>query len=113
MEHPENYPGGTLSEKILSNQAVRIQMEAIPERRAWLKYVVSALRENNRNNMALIGISEKEVMAFTDEQDYDSGLEETNEAYLRGDFAIPPLCLDSLYTMRRETRLLDSLLSIK
>ena len=110
MEHPENYPGKTLSEKILSNRAVRIQMISLPKRREWLRYAVSAIRESNRNNMALIGISEEEVMAFTDEQSY-SVSDESTEALFRGDFAIPELSLDSLYTMSRETHLLDSLLN--
>ena len=116
MEHPDNYPGETLSEKVLSDKAVRAQMEAIPKRREWLKYVVFGLRENNRNNMSLIGISEKEVMSFTDERSMREGgssSEATNQAYLRGDFAIPKLCLDSLSTMHNEIHMLDSLLNTK
>lgn len=112
VEHPEDYPGETLAEKTLTNKAVRIQMAAIPQRREWLKYVIHALRETNRRNMALIGISEKEVMAFTDKQklagDFSSE-DAVNEAFFRGEFAIPPISLDSLYTMRGETQLLDSL----
>ena len=112
MEHPDNYPGKTLSEKVLSNKMVRAQMEAIPKRREWLKYAVFALRETNRQNMALIGISEKEVMAFTDERslaDRDARSEAANQAYFRGDFAIPAICPDSLTTMQNEIHLLDSL----
>lgn len=36
---------------------------------------------------------------------------EASDALFRGDFAIPELSLDSLYTMSRETHLLDSLLN--
>ena len=114
LEHPENYPGTTLPEKILSNQAVRIQMSAIPQRREWLKYVITVIRENNRTNMRIIGISEQDVMAFTDAQslsELHSATDAVNEAYLRGDYAIPALNCDSLYTMRRESNLLDSLLN--
>ena len=113
MEHPEEFPGKTIPEKVLSNKAVRLQLEAIPQRREWLKYIVFALRENNRNNMALIGVSEEEVIAFTDEQSLagiDSGEEAANQAYLRGEFAIPAISVDSLYTMRREVEMVDSLL---
>ena len=112
MEHPDNYPGKTMSEKVLSNTLVRAQMEAIPKRREWLKYAVFALRENNRSNMELIGISEKEVMAFTDERsltDRDARSDAANQAYFRGDFAIPAICPDSLTTMQNEIHLLDSL----
>lgn len=112
MEHPENYPGKNLPEKILSNKAVRIQMKVLHQRREWLKYAVAAIRESNRNNMALIGISEQEVMAFTDEQSY-SASDQATEAYFRGDYAIPKLSPDSLYTMRNETHLLDSLLNAR
>jgi len=110
MEHPENYPGKTLPAKILSNKAVRIQMKSLPKRREWLRYAVSAIRELNKNNMALIGISEKEVMAFTDEQSY-AATDEASEALFRGDFALPELSPDSLCTMRNETHMLDSLLN--
>jgi len=114
MEHPELYPGKTLPEKILSHQAVRIQMKAIPQRREWLRYAVASIREVNRYNMALIGISEEEVMAFTDEQSYINNLgQEANAAYMRGDFAFPTLTLDSLYSIRAEMQLVDSLLNVK
>lgn len=112
MEHPESYPGKNLPEKVLSNKAVRIQMKSLPKRREWLRYAVAAIRESNRNNMALIGISEEEVMAFTDEQSY-SASDEATEALFRGDFALPKLSPDSLYTMRNETHLLDSLLNAR
>ena len=115
FEHPENYPGNTLQEKILSNNAVRMQMQAIPQRREWLKYAVFALRETNRCNMALIGISEDEVMEFTDERDGEvfNGDDAANEAYMRGDFAIPAIAPDSLFTMSSEIHILDSLLNAK
>lgn len=34
-----------------------------------------------------------------------------NKAFLRGEFAIPPLSLDSLYTLQSEMHLVDSLLN--
>lgn len=113
LEDRDKYPGRTLSEKLLSDKSVRLQMTAIPERRAWLKYAVVALREYNRANMALIGISEQEVIEFTDMQSLEgdfAGQEAANQAYLRGEFAIPPLSLDSLYTLQSEMHLVDSLL---
>lgn len=113
LEDRDKYPGRTLSEKLLSDKSVRLQMMAIPERRAWLKYAVVALREYNRANMALIGISEQEVMEFTDMQSLEgdfAGQEAANQAFLRGEFAITPLSLDSLYTLQSEMHLVDSLL---
>lgn len=113
LEDRDKYPGRTLSEKLLSDKSVRLQMMAIPERRAWLKYAVFALRENNRANMELIGISEQEVMKFTDLQAVDgdyAGQEAASQAFLRGEFAVPPISLDSLYTLSSEIHLVDSLL---
>lgn len=114
VEHPEKYPGKTLPEKILSNQTVRLQLAAIGQRREWLNYICFALRETNRRNMSLIGISEKEVMDFTDERDHRGETtpeDAANEAYFKGKFAIPEMSLDSLSTMQDYTRLLDSLLA--
>ncbi len=113
LEHPDKYPGKTIPEKVLSNQAVRIQLMSIHDKREWLKYVAFALRESNRRNMNLIGISEDEVIAFTDarsREDDVSGENLANEAYMRGDFSIPGLSLDSLFTIQDNTRLVDSLL---
>ena len=114
VAHPDQYPGKTLQEKILSNKDVRLQMAAIRNSREWLNYVVFALRENNRQNMALIGISEKDVMAFTDEKalkDNSAASEAANQAYFNGEFAIPEMSMDSLFTIRDRTHLLDSLLN--
>ena len=115
IEHPEKYPGKTLPEKILSNSQVRAQLEAVRLRREWLNYITHALRETNRSNMALIGITEQEVMEFTDERSLsgDSDSDAANQAYFRGEFAIPEISRDSLYTMRAETHLVDSLLKAK
>lgn len=108
-EHPGDYPGKTLPEKILSDGEVRAQLGAIGQRREWLKYITFALRENNRKNMALIGIPEEEVMAFTDERTLDTDDDAVNEAFFRGEFSIPAISLDSLTTMKPYNDLLDSL----
>lgn len=113
MEHPENYPGKTLSEKILSNKLVRSSLENINKNREWLVYIAFAVRESNRQNMALIGISEEEVMAFTDERasiTSPSSNDDANEAYFRGDFSIPRISLDSMSTISDKICRLDSLL---
>ena len=109
VEHPGDYPGKNLPEKILSDGEVRAQLAAIGQRREWLKYITFALRETNRKNMALIGIPEEEVMAFTDERALDGDDNAANEAYLRGEFSIPAISPDSLTTMLPYTHLLDSL----
>ena len=113
--HPENYPGETIPEKLLSDKLARAQMGAISQSREWLKYITFVLRESNRENMALIGISEDEVIAFTDKQSSGSqeSSEAANQAYFKGEFAIPEISCDSLHTMQHEIHLLDSLLKAR
>ena len=113
IEHPENYPGKTYPEKILYNTEVRTQLAAITQRREWLKYITFALRESNRDNMALIGISEDEVMAFTDERSFQKGIssdEAANDAYFRGEFSIPDIPADSLSSMPSVSDLVDGVI---
>ena len=114
VEHPEQYPGQTLSEKILSNPIVRRNLEGIGKSREWLNYIAFGLRETNCRNMSLIDISEKEVMAFTDERSRPgeiSAEDAANAAYFRGEFAVPDISPDSLFTMQDYTHLLDSVLA--
>jgi len=65
----------------------------------------------NRNNMRLIGISEKEVMAFTDNlgaaDDYE------DEILNPFDFESPAIEVDSLNANLPIARQVDSLLQVK
>ena len=109
-ENPDRYAGKTIPEKVLSNNNVRLQLGTITNRREWLKYICFALRESNRKNMELIGISEKEVMAFTDERSIaGDNSDAANEAYFRGEFSIPVPSIDSLSTIPYYTKLTESL----
>lgn len=65
-EKPGNYPGATFCEKCLLNMRVRSELAAIHTSRNWFEYNVASFRANNRQNMKLIGITEKEVMDFAD-----------------------------------------------
>ena len=61
-----DYPGITATEKLLKDEQVRRQLQIPNSNKAWLAYCSDNLRRMNRKNMKLIGISEKEVLAFTD-----------------------------------------------
>ncbi|MBP5538377.1 MAG: hypothetical protein J6X69_00850, partial [Bacteroidales bacterium] len=54
------------TEKLLRDEQVRRQLQVPNSQKAWLAYNSDILRRMNRQNMKLIGISEKEVFAFTD-----------------------------------------------
>ena len=61
-----DYPGKTFTEKLLRDEQARKQLQMPNSFKAWLAYCSDNLRRMNRNNMKLIGISEEEVLAFTD-----------------------------------------------
>ena len=61
-----DYPGKTFTEKLLRDELVRRQLQMPNSNKAWLAYCSDNLRRMNRKNMKLIGIPEKEVLAFTD-----------------------------------------------
>lgn len=61
-----DYPGKTYTEKLLRDVQVRRQLQMPNSNKVWLAYCSDNLRRMNRKNMKLIGISEEEVLAFTD-----------------------------------------------
>ena len=61
-----DYPGNTFTEKLLRDEQARKQLQMPNSFKAWLAYCSDNLRRMNRKNMKLIGIPEKEVLAFTD-----------------------------------------------
>lgn len=93
VNNPENYEGVNLGSKLIHNYEMRRNIKVIHERRDWLRYVAALMRYENRYNMKAIGITEEEVMKFTnrrtEEEDYD-GKSPTNE-----DYVTPYLKLDS------------------
>ena len=104
--NPDQYPGDDFVMKILQDPGVKGHMQYIHNKRVLLQYFSAKLRYRNRQNMAAIGISEKEVMAFTEERLQEIVLdeEEPEVAYYRS----ARLQADSLETMRE----FDSLISL-
>lgn len=66
QHHPDDYAGDTMAEKYLRNVDVRNYLTGINILRNWMEYNVKEFREANRRSMKYIGITEQEVMAFTD-----------------------------------------------
>ena len=109
--HPANYPGNSTVEKLLRNDEVRSSLKEIHNLRRKLRYLTANLRMENRNNMRLIGISEKEVMAFTD----NLGAADDYEDKILNpfDFESPAIEMDSLNANLPIARQVDSLLQAK
>ena len=109
--HPDDYPGNTLAEKYLRNEDLRRQMLVPNIIRDWLCYCAADLRRDNRRNMHLIGITEKEVMDFTNHLGKGEAFEE--EELDQYDFDRPRLNQDSLAVHLSFAREIDSLLRVK
>ena len=110
--HQNEYPGDTKMEKLLRDEELRQILKSIHTHRSYLSFCAANLRMENRNNMRLIGISEKEVMAFTDNlvgtaDDYEEML--LNQV----DFVKPDIDVDSVAANHAFVRQLDSLLRVK
>ena len=106
--HPDDYPGNTMIEKRLRNEQVRKQLTLPHILRGWISFYIVDLRKVNRNNMRLIGITEKEVMDFTD--DMGAADEYDDEELDLFDFDIPDINADSLAMYLPFARQMDSLM---
>ena len=106
--HPDDYPGNTMIEKRLRNEQVRKQLTLPHILRGWISFYIVDLRKVNRNNMRLIGITEKEVMDFTD--DMGAADEYDDEELDLFDFYMPDINADSLAMYLPYARQMDSLM---
>ena len=106
--HPANYPGKSKIEKCLRNEEVRNSLQELGNLRRSLRYEIANFRMENRNNMRLIGITEKEVMDFTDSKSATDDYED--EILRQMDFKSPAIEIDSLKANLPIARQVDSLL---
>ena len=111
VSHPSDYPGKTENERILRNEVVRADLKRLHNIRRELGIYAANIRMENRNNMRLIGIPEKEVMAFTDDMGAADEYEE--EVLDRLDFEKPDIEIDSVVLHLSFARQLDSLLRVE
>ena len=108
MAHPSDYPGNTYVERLLRNETARSDLKSFHNIRRELSLYIANIRMENRNNMRLIGIPEKEVMAFTDDKGAADEIEE--EVLNPLDFVKPDIEIDSVAVHLSFARQLDSLL---
>ncbi len=111
MAHPSDYPGNTYVERLLRNETARADLKSFHNIRRELSLYIANIRMENRNNMRLIGIPEKEVMAFTDDMGAADEIEE--EVLNPLDFVKPDIEIDSVAVHLSFARQLDSLLHAK
>ena len=110
--HPDDYPGSSKAEKFLRNDALKQHFRnKYKNLETYLSLASADLRRRNRNNMRFIGISEKEVMAFTD----NLGAADEYEAddLMPNDYRRPTPDVDSLAVKLSYARQLDSLRQVK
>ena len=97
--------------RLLKDEDMRLYLNRIHAMAVWFEGNAISYRQMNRINMQLMGISEKEVMDFTDEKKEVMELDVDEDPYknLSRNLLNP----DSLETMRPYTQFLDSLLNQK
>ena len=109
-DHPGNYEGNTVPLKILHSTKMRRTLTGIHYLKNYLSYVAATLRYYNQYNMEAIGITEKEIMAFTDDREeraeYEAGAPDASNYY------VPPLNPDSLNTFEEFDLRIDSLMRL-
>lgn len=106
--NPKDFPGNSLIEKYLRDEPLRRQLLKPHSIRRWLRYNAAQMRDLNRQNMQIMGITEEEVMAFTDARGASTEEEEGELHQL--DFSVPRLHKDSLNKYLPYAQQIDSLL---
>ena len=109
--HINDYPGSSKPEKYLRDDLFRQQLKIFNVLRSELSYSSADLRRTNRENMQLIGISEKEVMLYTDNLGGGDKFEEDELDIYAFDKPVPDI--DSLHVKLSYARQIDSLRRVK
>ena len=104
--NPEQYPGKYTCTKWLRNANVRQAMAMKHNWICWLHYQAEYMRYTNKQNMSVIGISEKELKEFMEEYHKEIVIEE--QAPVSDDFYTPMLKPDGLNTLEVYQKQLDS-----
>ena len=105
--NPDKYEGSTLPMKMMHSDRVRTAMKAIHNRRCWLRYAAASLRYFNLKNMAAIGISEQEVIEYTNALEEES--EDTGTPPDANSFYTSAYTLDSLTSLTHLTERIEEL----
>lgn len=96
-DNPNDYPGSNRAIKFIQNSEIRNCIKRLHNWRGWMNYVAATLRYHNKQNLAAIGIEEKELMAFTDERAKEVQSNETRPD--SEDYYLPALNPDSIFIL--------------
>lgn len=109
--HPDLYPGKYTCTKWLRNDNVRQVMAMKHNWNCWLQYQAEYMRFTNKQNMSVIGITEKELKEFMEEFHKEIVIEE--QAPVSDDFYTPFLEAKDLYTLEVYQKQLDSIKALQ
>ena len=96
-EASDEYEGSNMAIRVIRSEKMRNYFESIASLRAWLLYSSALLRYHNRRNMESIGITEQEVMDYTNARAV--GEEGPNDVPAYYDFYKGRISADSLTTL--------------
>ena len=105
--NPGEHPGKYTCTKWLRNDNVRQIMAMKHNWNCWLQFQAEHMRYTNKQNMSVIGITEKELREFMEEYHKEIVIEE--QAPLSDDFYTSALKQENLYTLDVYKRQLDSI----
>lgn len=105
-ENPDAYSGSNWAVKMLRLNKTCLYLQNVDQMRAWLRYVAESLRVRNRMNMDAIGITEQEVMEYTDSRERESEKKYVEPVFL--DFYHDRLHADNLVSMSAFDSLLEN-----
>lgn len=109
LENPDAYPGVNLYVKQLGCYEVRIRLANVHNNRCWLHHCAEVLRYENRENLALIGVSEQELKAFIEdrEKEVKVDMEKPND-----DFYTPSPNIENQPLFMQLNAQIDSLMKV-
>ena len=105
--HPDNYDGSSMPIKVLGDDKIRRTLNGHHYMRAWLCYTAATMRYYNKQNMKAIGISEEEVIEYTDNRNLR--IEDGEEVPNQQDYYTDPIAPEKLTTLAPLDARLDSL----
>ena len=109
--NPEQYPGKYVCTKWLRNDNVRQTLAMKHNWICWLHYQAEYIRYVNKQNMSVIGISEKELKDFMDEYHKEIVIEVP--VPVSDDFYTPSFNPEDLHTLDAYKQQLDSIKALQ
>ncbi len=106
-DHPEQYEGSSVPIKCLQSEKVRHTLKGIHYWRAWLSYMAATMRFHNLANMESIGITEQEVMDYTNAR--EQGMANEQNAPDFNNFYSVPILSDNLSTFKELDKRIETM----